>query len=125
MIPFFPKFGSEEDAPGYGPSGSEDRCETCAHYRDLGNKGYCEKFSFLCNPEYVCDDYRPAGTIKESQAIEKSVELTRSAAKKIEKDVIPETRHAKNIAALRAFFAKEKTASVKDRLKSLARHSRE
>lgn len=66
MIPFHPKFGSAEDAPGYGPSASEDKCENCAHYRNLGSQGYCEKFSFMADPAYSCDDFRPAGVVKES-----------------------------------------------------------
>jgi len=71
MISFYPKFGAAEDAPNYRPAESEDRCETCAHFRNLGPQGYCEKFSFMCDPEYVCDDYRPAGSVKESSASEK------------------------------------------------------
>lgn len=66
MNPFYPKFGAAEDAPDYRISESSDNCESCAHYRNLGNQGYCEKFSFVCEPEYVCDDFRPAGVIKES-----------------------------------------------------------
>lgn len=91
MIPFYPKFGAAEDAPGYGPASSEDRCETCAAYRNLGQQGYCEKFAFMADPEYSCDDYRPAGVVKESslsgiassskEAIEKKVGSAKRVAK--------------------------------------------
>lgn len=81
MIPFYPKFGSQEDAPGYGPAASEDKCENCAHYRNLGNQGHCEKFSFMCQPEYACDDFRPSGVIKESSVVAEAAALPR---KKVE-----------------------------------------
>lgn len=68
MIPFHPKFGSAEDAPNYRLAESDDKCENCAHYRNLGPRGFCEKFSFMCQPESTCDDFRPAGVVKESAA---------------------------------------------------------
>ena len=136
MIPFFPKFGSEEDAPGYGPSGSGDACEKCAFYRNLGNQGYCERFSFLCRPEFVCDDFVVAGTVKESSdyaaslaafAKEKANEKKKATTKMLtatkrgelkkalsiaEGDLIPETKHTRNMKAIRAVYGKEKKASA-------------
>jgi hypothetical protein len=89
VIPFYPKFGSQEDAPGYGPSASNDTCENCAHYRDLGNQGYCEKFSFSCRPDYSCDDFRPSGVVKESSILEETKDLPLRKAR-----AVLETSHA-------------------------------
>lgn len=136
MIPFFPKFGSEEDAPGYGPSGSEDACEKCAFYRNLGNQGYCERFSFLCRPEFVCDDFVVAGTVKESsdyaaalaalakETADEKMNASDSvfrAAKKgnirkalalAEKSLVPETKYTRNVKALRSVYEKEALGST-------------
>ena len=92
MIPFYPKFGSQEDAPGYGPAASEDKCENCAHYRNLGTQGHCEKFSFMCQPEYSCDDFRPSGVIKESSLPEEIVGVPRKKAEAV-KETARALRH--------------------------------
>lgn len=103
MIPFYPKFGAAEDAPGYGPASSEDRCETCAAYRNLGQRGYCEKFAFMADPEYSCDDYRPAGVVKES-AVKEVIEAPKAA---IVEKVESAKRVAQSAARLEALHAIE------------------
>lgn len=103
MIPFYPKFGAAEDAPGYGPATSEDRCESCAAYRNLGQQGYCEKFAFMADPEYSCDDYRPAGVVKES-SVKKAVDAPKAA---IEEKVRSAKRVAQSAAKLEALQAIE------------------
>lgn len=69
MLPFWPKMAGVEDAPNYRPTAGDDRCENCAYYRALNNgAGYCERFSFECEPQSVCDDFVRAGQSKMSSA---------------------------------------------------------
>lgn len=131
MISFYPKFGSEEDAPGYGPAPADDKCADCAHYRNLGPQGFCEKFSFMASPEYVCDDFRQAGVVKQSSALSDAGKLFQGkadaakdsakalveldpikAAEEVEEDLLP-SRLARTSKALRAIYsnAKETTGS--------------
>lgn len=138
MIPFYPKFGSQEDAPGYGPAASEDKCENCAHYRDLGSQGHCEKFSFMCQPEYSCDDFRPSGVVKESSVVEEAKALPRRKAEAVQetasalrernisralnaaqKDLMP-GRYDKAIENLKRLYPKEASSPFVQGLDPLA-----
>lgn len=66
---FWPKIAGVEDAPNYRPTAGDDRCENCAYYRALNDgSGYCERFSFECEAQSVCDDYVRAGQSKISSA---------------------------------------------------------
>ena len=68
-IPFWPKFASAEDAPNYQPTAGDDRCETCSYFRALSDgSGYCERFSFQCEPASICDDFVAAGRPKTAAA---------------------------------------------------------
>jgi hypothetical protein len=68
-IMFWPKIAGVEDAPNYRPTAGDDRCENCAYYRALNDgSGYCERFSFECEAQSVCDDYVRAGQSKTSSA---------------------------------------------------------
>jgi hypothetical protein len=68
-LPFWPKTAAATDAPNYRESSNEDKCETCAYYRALNDdSGYCERFSFQCNPSMVCDDFVAAGRLKSASA---------------------------------------------------------
>lgn len=41
----------------------------CAYFRAISDgSGYCEKFSFQCEPQSVCDDFVAAGNVKTSSA---------------------------------------------------------
>jgi len=73
-IPYWPKFASAEDAPNYQPTAGEDRCETCSYFRSLNDgSGYCERFSFQCEPANICDDFVMAGRAKIGAAPSKSL----------------------------------------------------
>lgn len=114
MIPFYPKFGAAEDAPGYGPATSEDRCETCAAYRNLGPQGYCEKFAFMADPEYSCDDYRPAGVVKES-SVERVVSVPKDAVERKVKSAKKVARSASRLQAMQAIEEARKGALIPKR----------
>ena len=120
MIPFYPKFGSAEDAPEYGPATSEDRCETCAAYRNLGQQGYCEKFSFMANPEYSCDDYRPAGVVKES-SVKEVVEAPKGAVERKVESAKRVAESAVRLDALKAIEEARKGALVPKRYEDALR----
>lgn len=68
-LPFWPKIAAASDAPNYQPTAGDDRCGVCAYFRSLNDgSGYCEKFSFQCEPQSVCDDFVAAGNVKTSAA---------------------------------------------------------
>jgi len=68
-LPFWPKIAAASDAPNYQPTAGDDRCGVCAYFRALNDgSGYCEKFSFQCEPQSVCDDFVAAGNVKTSSA---------------------------------------------------------
>lgn len=68
-IEYAPKTAAVEDAPNYGPTAGDSRCETCSYYRATNDGvGYCERFSFEAEPESVCDDFVAAGRMKSASA---------------------------------------------------------
>lgn len=68
-LPFWPKIAAASDAPNYQPTAGDDRCGVCAYFRSLNDgSGYCEKFSFQCEPQSVCDDFVATGNVKTSAA---------------------------------------------------------
>jgi hypothetical protein len=94
----------------------------------LGNEGYCEKFSFMAKADYVCDDYRPSGVIKESGMLEDAAQVPTAKAEAVkrtaqalshmrieqamneaQKDLLP-SRYGKTIDGLKMVY--EKTSSV-------------
>ena len=80
MDHFFAKIAGVKDAPNYGPTASDDRCETCSYFRATNDgAGYCERFSFEAEPESVCDDFVAAGRMKTSSAPSVYSRLTRFA----------------------------------------------
>jgi polyhydroxyalkanoate synthesis regulator phasin len=80
MDHFFAKIAGVEDAPNYGPTAGDDRCETCSYFRATNDGvGYCERFSFEAEPESVCDDFVAAGRMKTSSAPSVYSRLTRFA----------------------------------------------
>jgi hypothetical protein len=69
MFHFFPKIAGVEDAPNYGPTAGDNRCEVCSYFRATNDgSGYCEQFSFEAEPASVCDDFVAAGRMKTSSA---------------------------------------------------------
>lgn len=66
---FWPKTAAATDAPNYGPSSGDNKCGTCAYSRALNDdSGYCERFSFQCDPSMVCGDFAAAGRLKAASA---------------------------------------------------------
>ena len=74
MLPFYPKVAAEEDAPGYGPTMSDmEKCGTCRFFRptDSGT-GYCDKFKFICQEDFVCESWEAGERSKAAQVEDRS-----------------------------------------------------
>jgi len=70
MLPFYEKIAAEGDAPEYGPTMSgEQKCGSCRFFRtDDEGAGYCDKYKFICQSNFVCESWEPGEHAKLSSA---------------------------------------------------------